>query len=134
MGKLKGDFLLAQAEWEERINEANSISEMYKKKYLLLKDQSQNQYMEQARHNSKLLAEDSFPPKKSTTPSVTSFGDGFAQKAKSLVGSIACYGVSVGNQDNFETKRAETIGGMRASRLKSFPSGEHYHMGGLEPS
>jgi len=139
LGKLKGDFLLAQAEWEEKINEANLVSEMYKKEFILLKDQSQNQYMEKARNGSKSLAEnDSFllknTQKKTTAPSVTSFGDGFAQKAKSLVGSIACYGVSVGNQDNFETKRAETVEGMRISRLKGFPSGENYHMGGLEPS
>mmetsp|Transcript_7415 Transcript_7415/g.10516 ORF Transcript_7415/g.10516 Transcript_7415/m.10516 type:complete len:676 (-) Transcript_7415:247-2274(-) len=50
LGKLKGEFLLARAEWEEKLNSAQETSEAYKRKYQQLREtQKGEQYMDQAR-------------------------------------------------------------------------------------
>lgn len=42
LAKLKGDFLLARAEWEERLNSTQETADVYKEKYQRLKDSVRN--------------------------------------------------------------------------------------------
>lgn len=50
LGKLKAEFLLARAEWEEKLSKASELAESYKQKYTKLKESRKNErYMEQAR-------------------------------------------------------------------------------------
>ncbi|KAL7564134.1 hypothetical protein ACA910_021109 [Epithemia clementina (nom. ined.)] len=117
LGKLKGDFLLARAEWEEKLNKCNEKAEMYKEKYEKLKDTKQHSsrhnssngssitdgggddLMEQARNNYRGLDDRGrrFPTStnitrgastNSRTGSVASLGSGIAVHAKRLVNSI----------------------------------------------
>lgn len=42
LGKLKGEFLLARAECEEKLNQSNEKTELYKEKYEKLKEMHHN--------------------------------------------------------------------------------------------
>ena len=52
LGKLKGDFLLARAEWEEKLNKSNEKADMYKEKYDKLKDDKLKDSKHSGRHAS----------------------------------------------------------------------------------
>ena len=110
LGKLKGDYLLAKAEWEEKLNQSNAKVEQFKEKYDRLKEQYHNSearrrhggedYMEQARANyaSKNSGgsgsfHEQFNSLRSQTSgvragSVASMGSGIALHAKKLVNSL----------------------------------------------
>lgn len=148
LGQLKGEFLLARAEWEEKLNEQSAQSETFRRKYYHLKDQYQHaQYMEAARHSANritghrglgdaagasphdtsldgsgsifscgsspmsmggslrrgrsgnqddVLNGHSHQHTTTSAPSVASFGSALGQHARSLVGSIGCYGMGDG--------------------------------------
>jgi len=115
LGKLKGDYLLARAEWEEKFNEAKEEAESFKRKYNTVKDNKEVSLMEDARSimsqkfnqsgdsdsrdvESSTLRSSSFrsttsrPEFKRATESVASMGSNLAAHAKTLVGSFACAG------------------------------------------
>jgi len=101
LGRIKGEFLLAKAEWEEKLSEATSEVEVYKEKYLEAESAKQQQYMEQARSSAAKLPSQSFragfespsmSSRKEKASSVASFGSGLAQHARSVVDSLSCYG------------------------------------------
>ena len=52
LGKLKGDFLLARAEWEEKLNKSTEKAELYKEKYDKLKDRSLHHQQHHGHSNS----------------------------------------------------------------------------------
>lgn len=141
LGQLKGEFLLARAEWEEKLNEQSAQSESFRKKYYNLKDQhQQTQYMDAARNSANNIRGKDHNNNTSFTPdasdgifscgsspmsansnkisrgrsnggdnhhnfnntsnnhvsgaaSVASIGSALGQHARSLVGSIGCYGM-----------------------------------------
>jgi len=117
LGKLKGDFLLARAEWEEKLNQAQEQADLYKRKYTTMKDGKETSLMEEAR----TAMSNKFPPKadeqypgqdglgslrrsssfrsagsrpefQKGVESVASMGSSLAHHAKTLVGSFACAG------------------------------------------
>mmetsp|Transcript_6674 Transcript_6674/g.13687 ORF Transcript_6674/g.13687 Transcript_6674/m.13687 type:complete len:546 (+) Transcript_6674:314-1951(+) len=118
LGKLKGDYLLARAEWEEKLNEAKEEADLYKKKYTTIKDGKEVSLMEDARSimsqkfSQTLSMNDSSgdlrqesdsigrsstfrsaagrPEFKRASESVASMGSNLANHAKTLVGSFAC--------------------------------------------
>ncbi|KAL3909836.1 MAG: hypothetical protein SGARI_002401 [Bacillariaceae sp.] len=115
LGKLKGDFLLARAEWEEKLTQAQEQADMYKQKYMTVKDGKETSLMEEARSAmakfpqnigengdqdtlGSLGASASFrsavnrPEVKKGVESVASMGSSLAHHAKTLVGSFACAG------------------------------------------
>ena len=116
LGKLKGDYLLARAEWEEKLNAAKEEAAVLKRKYNTLKDGKEVSLMEDARSmmsqkfsqslsmnessgdlsQGENLASASFrsatsrPEFKRATESVASMGSNLAAHAKTLVGTFAC--------------------------------------------
>ncbi|KAG7363260.1 hypothetical protein IV203_026620 [Nitzschia inconspicua] len=116
LGKLKGDFLLARAEWEEKLTMAQKQAESYKQKYLTAKDGKETSLMDDARNAmskfpqrmkeeyesqdglGSLGASGSFrsaktrPEFQKGVESVASMGSSLAHHAKTLVGSFACAG------------------------------------------
>lgn len=100
LGKLKGEFLLAKSEWEEKLSQANEKAELYKGRYDQLKDTTRGEnYMEQARHFASRLQDSDIDISNmySTSrsggasgraSSVASLGTGLAQQAKTIVNSI----------------------------------------------
>mmetsp|Transcript_4124 Transcript_4124/g.8553 ORF Transcript_4124/g.8553 Transcript_4124/m.8553 type:complete len:712 (-) Transcript_4124:251-2386(-) len=116
LGKLKGDYLLARAEWEEKLTQAKEEAELYKRKYNTVKDGKEVSLMEDARSmmsqrfsqslsmndssndlqndadlkNSSFRSATSRPEFKRATESVASLGSNLAAHAKTLVGSFAC--------------------------------------------
>ncbi|KAL3907211.1 MAG: hypothetical protein SGILL_008963, partial [Bacillariaceae sp.] len=113
LGKLKGDFLLARAEWEEKLNLAQEQADLYRQKFNTVKDGKEMSLMEEARSAMAKLpqtmnedgdtlgslgASASFrsaanrPEIKKGVESVASMGSSLAQHAKTLVGSFACAG------------------------------------------
>jgi len=113
LGQQKGEFLLARAEWEEKLNESKLEIKKYKKKFNKLRETKRGEdYMEQARASSVVLTESrqdeedninntaNINPKKSSsrtfssmgsTPgSVASIGSSMAQHAKTLVREFNC--------------------------------------------
>jgi len=112
LGKLKGDYLLARAEWEEKLTEAKEETELYRRKYNTVKDGKEMSLMEDARsmmsqkfsqsqdelRESESMQSSSFrsatsrPEFKRATESVASMGSNLAAHAKTLVGSFACAG------------------------------------------
>mmetsp|Transcript_1534 Transcript_1534/g.3396 ORF Transcript_1534/g.3396 Transcript_1534/m.3396 type:complete len:696 (+) Transcript_1534:188-2275(+) len=120
LGKLKGDYLLARAEWEEKLNNAQEQADLYKRKYQTAKDGKETSLMEDARsmmsqvklssmsgHDSMDLDSSGYPslggnssfrvpggrPEESLkrgVESVASMGSNLAHHAKSLVGQFAC--------------------------------------------
>jgi len=119
LGKLKGDFLLARAEWEEKLTSSQEQADFWKKKYNTIKDANKGEsYMEQARLNASKLHEtrdasdgvdlmfDSMPAKKNSSGSVASLSTGLAQHARSIVGSFNCAGTSDPEQIESLNRRA----------------------------
>jgi len=116
LGKLKGDYLLARAEWEEKLTEAKEKADTYKRKYDTIKDGKEVSLMEDARsmmtkqfsqslsmndsnsdlrqdadlNSSSFRSATSRPEFKRAAGSVASMGTNLAAHAKTLVGSFAC--------------------------------------------
>lgn len=116
LGKLKGDYLLARAEWEEKLNAAKEEADVYKRKYNTIKDGKEVSLMEDARsmmsqkfsqslsmnessgdlsqgdnlRSASFRSATSRPEFKRATESVASMGSNLAAHAKTLVGSFAC--------------------------------------------
>jgi len=60
LGQLKGEYLLARAEWEEKLSTQTTQADTFKKKYYTLKEQVQQyQYMDHARSSAHRIAESS---------------------------------------------------------------------------
>lgn len=130
LGKLKGDFLLARAEWEEKLTRAEENSEKYKQKYLNLKENKEAaSFMEEARNMSQRLVsgkseqEDehsmSFMSQKSggdrakRAESIASLGSSMAHHARTLVGQFACAGMNEHTGTVLATELAEGNGQTR---------------------
>lgn len=111
LGKLKGEYLMARAEWEERLTASQEVADQFKRKYLKEKQNVNNGevYMEQARvlsskwSNERRDADedmtmnmtfDSAGSKNRTAGSVVSIGSGLAQSARQIVGSFNCAGLN----------------------------------------
>jgi hypothetical protein len=113
LGKLKGEFLLARAEWEEKLTHSHEQAEQFKKKYMSLKDGPG--FLDDARNIAHRLAPDddihsayagsSRSTSRRGVESVASLGSGLAHHARSLVGSFTCAGIN------------EHTGGVLASEL-----------------
>ncbi|GKZ01396.1 hypothetical protein MPSEU_001090400 [Mayamaea pseudoterrestris] len=100
LAKLKGEFLLAKSEWEEKLSKANEQTELYKSKVdKLRKDAMKGEkYMDQARQFAARLNDSDmdmstiYGSVKSGTSgranSVASLGSGLAQQAKTIVNSV----------------------------------------------
>mmetsp|Transcript_31453 Transcript_31453/g.48154 ORF Transcript_31453/g.48154 Transcript_31453/m.48154 type:complete len:216 (+) Transcript_31453:110-757(+) len=104
LGKLKGDFLLARAEWEEKLTEAQDAAEVYKKKYVKLRENpSDPDMMEQARvritdvsfanQNDDGTADENSKNTRKGPASVASIGSGIAHQARTLVETWSCAGI-----------------------------------------
>jgi len=99
LGKLKADFLLARAEWEEKLSEATKSAEEYRKRCFALQELVEQNNMNHSMHSTPPLMSRSMDYTENytstrQTPSVVSIGSGIAQHAKSLVGSFGCMGGS----------------------------------------
>jgi len=105
LGKLKGDFLLARAEWEEKLSVSQEETQLYKKKYQRMKDTSKGEnYLSQARvasskwHESKEERQEvniSYAKSTASGPgSVASIGSSMAQQAKKIAGDFNCAGMN----------------------------------------
>jgi len=105
LGKLKGDFLLARAEWEEKLTHAQEQAELYKRRAGAAGSglASESSIMDDSRSiaqslHSKSVQEDVQPnnsfnstfTKHPAVESVVSMGSGLGKHARSLVGSFAC--------------------------------------------
>lgn len=109
LAKLKGDFLLARAEWEEKLTTTSEQAELYKSKYESVRDQTNGEsYMNAARS---FVSED-FPRSASRAGSVASLSSGLAQEAKRVVKSL--------NQFNCTTA-PERTGAYSEDRRRSRP-------------
>jgi len=134
LGKLKADFLLARAEWEEKLSESTKSSDEYRKRCYALQDiieQNNNNAMannhsihsspptllsrsmdyttteQQHNNNPNTYTTNAIPQRQ--TPSVVSIGSGIAQHAKSLVGSFGCgMGGSSANNDKDRDRASPT--------------------------
>jgi hypothetical protein len=119
LGKLKGEFLLARAEWEEKLSQAQETAESYKGKYEHLKDSTTRRggedYWEQARSVASAHLPSNLSMKSSNggggnsqyhnrAGSVASLGSGLAVHAKKLVSSL--------NDLNCNSLNERTGGGM----------------------
>jgi len=140
LGKLKGDFLLAKMEWEEKLAQAEECAEEYKKKYQQLRGSHTHQYMEQARSAASKLVDSHIHngdknggndqifacnARSTTKPeSVASFSSGLAQQARSLVGSFSCGGIGAsdrnGEAQNVTTPKS-AAGGNRRNKTSISP-------------
>lgn len=112
LGKLKGDFLLARAEWEEKLNRANDSSQLYKSKYEKVKEQMKSEsYMEQARAFVSNRSEDETGASGSAglstrAQSVASLGSGLAQHAKTLVQQMNQFNCAQPGQQQQQTSNS----------------------------
>eukprot|EP00339_Tiarina_fusa_P025972 CAMPEP_0117001472 /NCGR_PEP_ID=MMETSP0472-20121206/3464_1 /TAXON_ID=693140 ORGANISM="Tiarina fusus, Strain LIS" /NCGR_SAMPLE_ID=MMETSP0472 /ASSEMBLY_ACC=CAM_ASM_000603 /LENGTH=584 /DNA_ID=CAMNT_0004701499 /DNA_START=190 /DNA_END=1944 /DNA_ORIENTATION=- len=124
LGELKGEYLLARAEWEEKLNLAQEQADSYKNRYLGLKDAGS--IMQDARALSQRLSSNAasgtqeemsfqassqgLPPSFSRSrgvESVASLGSGLAQQARTLVGNFACAVPNERSQGVVATELAE---------------------------
>jgi len=112
LGKLKGDYLLAKAEWEEKLSVSQEENNRMKRKFLRQKENMGGEiYMDKARqtlssrwNNEGRDIEDdlgssdsqSFQNKsvRSGSGSVVSISSGLAQSARQIVGSFNCSGLN----------------------------------------
>lgn len=119
LAKLKGDFLLARAEWEEKLNSTQETAEVYKEKYQKLKESIKrggggddpnntsmngSTYLDHARsalasQQQRVRDEEDTYAGYSVRSSASragshagSLGSGLANHARSIVGSFACAG------------------------------------------
>jgi hypothetical protein len=141
LAKLKGEYLLARAEWEEKLNKSREQTENYKRKYLSLKETSQgDKYMEHARVAASRIhrnasgedddANTAFDSVRSRGPgSVASIGSGLAQSARSIAGSFNCAGVNDRSTVLIETELGtdDHSGGGRRGRSSSAPKSDRHH-------
>mmetsp|Transcript_19388 Transcript_19388/g.36613 ORF Transcript_19388/g.36613 Transcript_19388/m.36613 type:complete len:649 (-) Transcript_19388:63-2009(-) len=104
LGKLKGEFLLARAEWEEKLNQSNEKMETYKGKYERLKDTRKGEdFMDQARFSASNLHPADMSMRSGGSQragSVASLGSGLAIHAKKLVNSINDFNCNALNERN----------------------------------
>lgn len=104
LGKLKGEFLLARAEWEEKLNQSNEKMEQYKDKYERLKDTRKGEdFMDQARYTATNLHPADVSMRSGGSQragSVASLGSGLAIHAKKLVNSINDFNCNALNERN----------------------------------
>ena len=104
LGKLKGEFLLARAEWEEKLNQSNEKIEIYKEKYERLKDTRKGEdFMDQARYSASNLHPADMSMRSGGSQragSVASLGSGLAIHAKKLVNSINDFNCNALNERN----------------------------------
>lgn len=104
LGKLKGEFLLARAEWEEKLNQSNETAETYKEKYERLKDTRRGEdFLDQARSTASHMhpADLSMRSRDSQRAgSAASLGSGLAIHAKKLVNSINDFNCNALNERN----------------------------------
>jgi len=132
LGKLKGDFLLARAEWEEKLTTTREEGEIFKRKYTIIKNGKEVSSMEDARgimsqkfmhqnqsqnndseyrpnstvRSSSFRSTTSRPEFKRATESVASMSSNLAAHAKTLVGSFACAGNNERTGQVLSTERA----------------------------
>jgi len=132
LGKLKGDFLLARAEWEEKLTSTREECEIFKRKYTTIKNGKEVSSMEDARgmmsqkfmqqnqsqnndseyranttvRSSSFRSTTSRPEFKRATESVASMSSNLAAHAKTLVGSFACAGNNERTGQVLSTERA----------------------------
>lgn len=126
LGKLKGDYLLARAEWEEKLNEAKEKADGFKRKYDTIKDGKEASLMEDAKstlsqkfsqslsmndshsdlpQSSSFRSTTSRPEFKRATESVASMGSNLAAHAKTLVGTFACGNEQAAGQNVLSSER-----------------------------
>lgn len=99
LARIKGEFLMAKAEWEEKLSEVTGEAEEYKSKYLEAENAKQKRYMDDAKASVSRLpgnlnrdfVDMSPTGRREKASSVASFGSGLAQHAKSVVDSFNCY-------------------------------------------
>lgn len=107
LGKLKGEFLLARAEWEEKLNQSNEKMEIYKGKYERLKDTRKGEdFLDQARFTASHLHPADISMRSGGSQragSVASLGSGLAVHAKKLVNSINDFNCNALNERNSDT-------------------------------
>lgn len=132
LGKLKGDFLLARAEWEEKLTTTREEGEIFKRKYTTIKNGKEVSSMDDARgimsqkfmhqnqsqnndseyrpnstvRSSSFRSTTSRPEFKRATESVASMSSNLAAHAKTLVGSFACAGNNERTGQVLSTERA----------------------------
>lgn len=113
LARIKGEFLMAKAEWEEKLSEATGEVEEYKSKYLEAETAKQQQYMDQARlkaarlptaFGNRDIASLSGSPREKAS-SVASFGSGLAQHARSVVDTLNCYSAGDRRSTNLPSRR-----------------------------
>eukprot|EP00934_Nitzschia_sp_Nitz4_P004382 Nitzschia sp. Nitz4//scaffold390_size11914//8569//10291//NITZ4_009015-RA/size11914-snap-gene-0.13-mRNA-1//1//CDS//3329550189//4372//frame0 len=119
LGKLKGDFLLARAEWEEKLHQSEAKTEQFKQKYMSLKQgQGPATFMADARTNmSRGFSSVEEDDKAGALPrgmgsrggaeSIASLGSSMAQHARTLVGQFACTTLNDRNGPVLATELAE---------------------------
>eukprot|EP00815_Leptocylindrus_aporus_P011309 CAMPEP_0116065100 /NCGR_PEP_ID=MMETSP0322-20121206/9523_1 /TAXON_ID=163516 /ORGANISM="Leptocylindrus danicus var. apora, Strain B651" /LENGTH=564 /DNA_ID=CAMNT_0003551273 /DNA_START=124 /DNA_END=1814 /DNA_ORIENTATION=- len=99
LARIKGEFLMAKAEWEEKLSEVTGEAEEYKSKYLEAESAKQKSYMDEAKASVSRLpgnlnrdfVDMSPTGRREKASSVASFGSGLAQHAKSVMDSLNCY-------------------------------------------
>jgi hypothetical protein len=105
LGKLKGEFLLARAEWEEKLNQSSEMTVIYKGKYERMKETRRGEdLLDQARSSASNWhpADVSMRSGGSShkPASVASLGNGLAIHAKKLVNSINDFNCNAMNERN----------------------------------
>jgi hypothetical protein len=101
LGKLKGDFLLAKAEWEEKLSQSNETADSYKQKYERMKEQHKHeQYMDQARSFPSRVHDDDANDTPTMYGSVRSAASGKAGSVASGVSGLAQHAKSIVNSMN----------------------------------
>ena len=132
LGKLKGEFLLARAEWEEKLTKSHELADAYKTKYERLKEVKRGEeYMDAARSTASSLHPDT---SMRSGASVASLGSGLAIHAKNLVKSINDFncvqppagGVSMETAELEEERRRRRRLSPRRSAQKSPASSRAY--------
>jgi hypothetical protein len=154
-------FLLCHGtlqEWEEKLNQAHDQAEMYKRKYMTVKDGKETSLMEEARSMMsqtvvhKSMEEESTsglggvgksasfrsaanrPEFQRGVESVASMGSNLAQHAKTLVGSFACAGSNERTGQVLVSERATEEWRGRRSAARDVPAKTQPAHQGLEIS
>jgi hypothetical protein len=141
LAKLKGEFLLARAEWEEKLNQTNETAESFKTKYEALKDQlkggEDNMHTARARFqdassNSNEDGDNSFygsvkQAAAGRAGSVASLGSGLAQHAKTVVNSLNSFNCNAMNERSSPAASPEVDIERRRNHPSGTPNrGHHY--------
>jgi len=104
LGKLKGEFLMAKAEWEEKLTASQEHANQLEKRYIHQKETLNGEiYVESDRSKSSKWGIDRGegeninprdPTNRASSGSVVSIGSGLAQSARSIVGTFNCTGIN----------------------------------------